>query len=211
TSTELFLRIPLIILILECFKLHFLHIATLMYSDALYYIRLSYVLCHIIISLKKKSSKTKPYFQDWDRLHAAFWDMQAYWNMLERKRKQLERQHIGGQALHSTLPQSIKHIQLDLRDLMSQVSNQMSYMRSSWMKPTSPTARAPLSPENRSQTLWDSRVEGYVILRDLDLYLTKLARDFLLLASKTTASDSPLADVLACLWPPSALNPSRNQ
>lgn len=27
----------------------------------------------------------------------------------------------------------------------------------------------------------------------------------------STASDSPLADVLACLWPPSALNPSRNQ
>ena len=27
----------------------------------------------------------------------------------------------------------------------------------------------------------------------------------------STASDSPLADVLACLWSPSALNPSRNQ
>ncbi|XP_073335716.1 uncharacterized protein [Pagrus major] len=122
---------------------------------------------------------------DWDRLHAAFWDMQAYWNMLERKRKQLEREQMVGQALRNTLPQSIKHIQLDLRDLMSQVSNQMSNMRSSWMKPTSPTAQAPLSPENRAQTLWDSRVEGYVILRDLDLYLIKLARDFLLLASKT--------------------------
>lgn len=72
--------------------------------------------------------------QDWDRLHAAFWDMQAYWNMLERKRKQLERQHIGGQALHSTLPQSIKHIQLDLRDLMSQVSNQVCTVF--WLKST---------------------------------------------------------------------------
>ncbi|XP_055082306.1 uncharacterized protein LOC117381324 isoform X2 [Periophthalmus magnuspinnatus] len=35
-------------------------------------------------------------------------------------------------------------------------------------------------------TQWDSRVEGYIILRDLDLYLIKLARDFLLLATKTT-------------------------
>lgn len=59
----------------------------------------------------------------------------------------------------------------------------MSYMRSSWTKPTSPTA--PLNPQTRSKTVWDSRVEGYIILRDLDLYLTKLARDFLLLALKT--------------------------
>lgn len=59
---------------------------------------------------------------------------------------------------------------------------QMSYMNSSWTKPTS---RTPLNPQTRSKTVWDSRVEGYVILRDLDLYLTKLARDFLLLASKT--------------------------
>ncbi|XP_037604553.1 uncharacterized protein LOC119475692 isoform X1 [Sebastes umbrosus] len=122
---------------------------------------------------------------DWERLHAAFWDMQAYWNMLERKRKQLEREEreqLVARAVGTTLPQSIRHIQLDLRDLMSQVSSQMSYMRNSWTKPTSPT---PLNPQTRSKTEWDSRVEGYIILRDLDLYLTKLARDFLLLASKT--------------------------
>lgn len=57
----------------------------------------------------------------------------------------------------------------------------MSYMESSWIKPTSPTS---MNPES-SKTVWDSRVEGYIILRDLDFYLTKLARDFLLLASKT--------------------------
>ncbi|XP_031176147.1 uncharacterized protein LOC116064909 [Sander lucioperca] len=122
---------------------------------------------------------------DWERLHAAFWDMQAFWNMLEWKRKQLEKEekeHMVVRAFGTTLPQSIRHIQLDLRDLMSQVSSQMSYMKSSWTKPTSPTA---LSPQTRSKTVWDSRVEGYIILRDLDLYLTKLARDFLLLASKT--------------------------
>lgn len=57
-------------------------------------------------------------------------------------------------------------------------------MQSSWTRHTSPTARAPLNPDAGSQTVWDSRVEGYIILRDLELYLTKLARDFLLLASK---------------------------
>lgn len=60
---------------------------------------------------------------------------------------------------------------------------QMSYKNSSWTKPTFPTT--PPNPQTRSKTVWDSRVEGYIVLRDLDLYLTKLARDFLFLASKT--------------------------
>lgn len=153
--------------------------------------------------------------------------MQIYWNMLEWKRKQLEKEEkeqMVGRVVRTTLPWSIKHIQLDLRDLMSQVSSQvstallteirsfcppfnphkdpgrsdtkddtmcfalflqMSYMKSSWTKPASPTVWSPLNAEASFKTVWDSRVEGYVILRDLDLYLTKLARDFLLLASKT--------------------------
>ncbi|XP_040907240.1 uncharacterized protein LOC121190507 isoform X2 [Toxotes jaculatrix] len=119
---------------------------------------------------------------DWERLHAAFKDMQAYWYMLDWKRKQLEKEK-EQTAVRATLPQSMKHVQLDLRDLMSQVSNQMDYMRS--MQQTSPTIQIPLNPETSSKTVWDRRVEGYIILRDLDLYLTKLARDFLLLASKT--------------------------
>ncbi|XP_010730097.1 uncharacterized protein LOC104919725 isoform X2 [Larimichthys crocea] len=121
---------------------------------------------------------------DWERLHGAFKDMQVYWNMLEWKRTQLEREQVTRGAAHNILPHSMKYIQLDLRDLMSQVSNQMSFMQSSWVKHTSPTARAPLNPDTGSKTVWDSRVEGYIILRDLELYLTKLARDFLLLASK---------------------------
>ncbi|XP_034463395.1 uncharacterized protein LOC117774845 [Hippoglossus hippoglossus] len=122
---------------------------------------------------------------DWERLHAALWDMQAYWNKLDWKRKQLEKEENENMAVRTTLPQSIRHIQLDLRDLMSQVTSQMSYMKSSWMRPASLLAQRPLSPEISSKTVWDRRVEGYIILRDLDLYLTKLARDFLLLASKT--------------------------
>lgn len=61
-------------------------------------------------------------------MHAAFWDMQAYWDKLDWKRKQLEKEEkeqMLVQATQTTLPQSIKHIQLDLRDLMNQVSSQV--------------------------------------------------------------------------------------
>ncbi|MED6259183.1 hypothetical protein ATANTOWER_018298 [Ataeniobius toweri] len=119
---------------------------------------------------------------DWDRLHRAFTDIQTYWSMLERKRKQLEKEQ-NVQRMATSLLQSIKHIQLDLRDLMSQVSSQMKVVRSSWVRPTPAAALQNL--QRSSRTVWESRVEGYIILRDLDLYLTKLARDFLLLASKT--------------------------
>uniref|UniRef100_A0A3Q4BM28 Uncharacterized protein n=1 Tax=Mola mola TaxID=94237 RepID=A0A3Q4BM28_MOLML len=115
---------------------------------------------------------------DWERLHAAFWDIQTYRDMLEWKRQQLEeeqKKQMGGHAALNTLPRSIKHIQLDLRDLMNQISSQ----------PTIPPVNVPPNRKTSSKILWDSRVEGYIILRDLDFYLIKLARDFLLLASKT--------------------------
>lgn len=65
----------------------------------------------------------------------------------------------------------------------------MSNIQSSGMKLTPPPGNATLSSESHQKTVWDSRVEGYVILRDLDRYLTKLARDFLLLASKAHAQN----------------------
>ncbi|XP_075343497.1 uncharacterized protein LOC142401930 [Odontesthes bonariensis] len=133
---------------------------------------------------------------DWDRLHAAFWDVRAYWNMLEGKRKQLEneeKEQTVVQSAPTTLPQSIQHIQLDLRELMSKVSRQVSTVfllkSTPHFSPFSPTQTlkevTPKLSGQSTKTLWDSRVEGYIVLRDLDLYLTKLARDFLLLASKT--------------------------
>lgn len=70
--------------------------------------------------------------QDWERLQAAFGDMQSYWNMLEWKRTQLEeeeKEKKRGQQTDresNTLSEKIKYIQLDLRDLMSQVSSQVS-------------------------------------------------------------------------------------
>uniref|UniRef100_A0A3B5K3M8 Ciliary neurotrophic factor n=1 Tax=Takifugu rubripes TaxID=31033 RepID=A0A3B5K3M8_TAKRU len=122
---------------------------------------------------------------DWERLHAALWDIKNYWDMLDKKRKHLEEEgeeaQVVGAVVRNTLPQAIKHIQLDLQDLMPSVS-----VHSNTAKTVSlSSADERHSTNTGPKTVWSSRVEGYVILRDLDLYLTKLARDFLLLASKT--------------------------
>lgn len=54
--------------------------------------------------------------------------MQAYWSKLEWKKKQLEKeesQQMEVPAVGSTLSQSLKNIQLDLKDLMDNVSSQV--------------------------------------------------------------------------------------
>lgn len=49
--------------------------------------------------------------------------------MLDKKRKQLEEEgeeaQVVGAVVRHTLPQAIKHIQLDLQDLMHQLSSQV--------------------------------------------------------------------------------------
>lgn len=120
---------------------------------------------------------------DRERLHAAVSDMQTFWSMLDWKRKQM-----AALATH-VLPQSFEHIQFDLRDLMSQVNNEMGYIGSMSVKPYTTSVRS-MNAESNTWMEWDSRVEGYIILRDLDLYLTKLARDFLLLATKATPTQT---------------------
>ncbi|XP_072301769.1 interleukin-27 subunit alpha [Eucyclogobius newberryi] len=116
---------------------------------------------------------------DEERLGAALSDMQAFRSMLDWKREQL-----SYAETQSTLPGSFQHIGCDLRDLIRQVNNQKNYIGST-ERPR--TTRGPGGiVRSSSRTQWDSRVEGYIILRDLDLYLIKLARDFLLLANKTT-------------------------
>lgn len=61
----------------------------------------------------------------------------------------------------------------------------MKNIQRTQIKPTPTPGNAAPARDTGPKTVWSSRVEGYIILRDLDLYLTKLARDFLLLASKT--------------------------
>lgn len=66
---------------------------------------------------------------------------------------------------------------------------QMGYIGSMSVKPYTTSVRS-MNAESNTWMEWDSRVEGYIILRDLDLYLTKLARDFLLLATKATPTQT---------------------
>ncbi|KAJ0004386.1 hypothetical protein NQD34_010600 [Periophthalmus magnuspinnatus] len=117
---------------------------------------------------------------DSERLGTALWDMQAFKSMLQWKREQL-----SSEDTHSTLPQSFQNIEYDIRDLIINVNNQMNYTGRTYTRPyTTRGHRGVVRSSHHTQ--WDSRVEGYIILRDLDLYLIKLARDFLLLATKTT-------------------------
>ncbi|CAL9685720.1 unnamed protein product [Knipowitschia caucasica] len=113
---------------------------------------------------------------DEERLGTALWDVQVFWDILKWKREQLT-----AADSHSPLHQSMQHIECDLRDLTRQVIHQMNHTGST----RAPVGRT-VSVRSGSRTRWDSRVEGYIILRDLNLYLTKLARDFLLLATKAS-------------------------
>ncbi|CAB1352669.1 unnamed protein product [Coregonus sp. 'balchen'] len=136
--------------------------------------------------------------KDWERLSAASRDLHTFWAHLDMKRKEMEGDKVEQRAAHRmgsmgkaklTIPESIQCIQTDLRDLMTKVNFQLRYVNSSSVSPTSPPALThPVSPsashQAPSKSLWNSRLEGYVILRDLERYLTKLARDFILLKTK---------------------------
>lgn len=78
--------------------------------------------------------------QNWDRLYIAIRDMQVYWNMLEWKRKQQEMGDKEQMGAKTTLSQRIRCIQLDLRDLMTQVSSQVSTLKDFFLKYTEVTA-----------------------------------------------------------------------
>ncbi|CAB1316316.1 unnamed protein product [Coregonus sp. 'balchen'] len=136
--------------------------------------------------------------KDWERLSAASRDLHTFWAHLDMKRREMEREEVGQGAAHGmgrsgkakpTIPESIQCILTDLRDLMTKVNFQLRCVNSSSVSPISPPALTgavspPSSHQAPSKSLWTSRLEGYVILRDLERYLTKLARDFHLLKTK---------------------------
>ncbi|XP_046906410.1 uncharacterized protein LOC124488015 [Hypomesus transpacificus] len=138
--------------------------------------------------------------KDWERLTGASRDLNTYWSQLDRKRKQMEMEKERTMMSHGskaasrnppTLPQSFSRIQREISDLVNQVNFQLRFVKVSPVSTTSPpkltgSATPPASTAPPQQTLWLSRLEGYVILRDLERYLVKLTRDFLLLASKQT-------------------------
>ncbi|XP_023867436.1 cardiotrophin-2-like [Salvelinus sp. IW2-2015] len=142
--------------------------------------------------------------KDWERLSAASQDLHTFWAHLDMKRKEMEVDKVEQRAAHwmgtrgkakTTIPQGIHRIQTDLRDLMTKVNFQLRCVNSSSVSPTSPpTLTRAVSPSSShqalSKSLWTSRLEGYVILRDLERYLTKLARDFILLKTKHSGPPS---------------------
>uniref|UniRef100_A0A4W4EXR4 Ciliary neurotrophic factor n=1 Tax=Electrophorus electricus TaxID=8005 RepID=A0A4W4EXR4_ELEEL len=133
--------------------------------------------------------------QDMQRLYIASHNLRTFWEHLEAQRQKLELEGEEGREHQSqrrnkrarpqlSLAQSILIVQLDLRDLLKQVSFQ-SPNPSPTSSPTSHSRSAsPASSSSSGSSRWVSRLEGYVILRDLELYLGRLARDYTLLSAK---------------------------
>ncbi|CAL8362424.1 unnamed protein product [Lota lota] len=127
--------------------------------------------------------------EDRERLREASNSLHIYWTMLQWKREQIlaEENHQGalrGGEGELNLSESLHHVQLDLRDLMRRLRTLLESVNSSEVDPTdSQSITLPLIHHRGNQTVWVRRLEVYVILRDLDLYLTKTARDLLLLAA----------------------------
>uniref|UniRef100_A0A3B4C3Z3 Ciliary neurotrophic factor n=1 Tax=Pygocentrus nattereri TaxID=42514 RepID=A0A3B4C3Z3_PYGNA len=149
--------------------------------------------------------QTWRHMEDSERLSIASRNLLTFWAHLESQCQKLEldmqneRESAAERAMqkrnkrgrpHLSLTQSMRAIQLDLRDLMRQVNFQAS--SSGDVSQTSTTTAASrkeqpkLTAEVSQPTRWVSRLEGYVILRDLERYLSRLARDYTLLKEDFT-------------------------
>ncbi|CAL8307888.1 unnamed protein product [Gadus morhua 'NCC'] len=131
-----------------------------------------------------------------ERLSEASDSLQIYWGVLQGMREQIlaENHHPGtpqGGRTALSLPNSLHHVQLDLRDLMRRLQTLLeSVSRSEEDRAPADSHSVPRPSVRRrgGQTAWLRRLEVYVVLRDLDLYLTKTARDLLLLEARRHGS-----------------------
>uniref|UniRef100_A0A673N559 Uncharacterized protein n=1 Tax=Sinocyclocheilus rhinocerous TaxID=307959 RepID=A0A673N559_9TELE len=125
------------------------------------------------------------HMQDTERLRLASHNLQTFWTHLEVHRQQLERerdatkgrreQRRGKRAKpQSTLRQRFVSLQIDLRDLMKQVNSQVQ---------VTTVLQTPTRTDNPQTSRWIQHLRGYVILRDLERYLSRLARDYAVLVS----------------------------
>ncbi|XP_039610947.1 uncharacterized protein LOC120530588 [Polypterus senegalus] len=120
----------------------------------------------------------------------------SYWlNMEEGKRIQLIikdlkvfQSHIEAKCLYeeqhlhqSQLVQDLQLIKCDISDLVFQMHLQLKSLN----VPV-PVVSEPLVPKSllNPQLEWNSKLQGYIILRDLEQYLGKVVRDFTFLKSK---------------------------
>ncbi|XP_072326333.1 uncharacterized protein [Scyliorhinus torazame] len=118
--------------------------------------------------------------QDGERLQQNWEDLQVFWMHVDAKRI-----HELGQTEGSPLAHSIEGISLDLRDLIYQLSRQISALNSTSPKPLDLTLPSNiLNPDYD----WHSKLQGYIIFRDLETYLNKVVRDFILLKTKYRTS-----------------------
>uniref|UniRef100_A0AAY4CP92 Uncharacterized protein n=1 Tax=Denticeps clupeoides TaxID=299321 RepID=A0AAY4CP92_9TELE len=141
------------------------------------------------------------YIQDTERLNVASEGLQTFWTHLESHRKLLnEDTNRGRRSVEDqSLSQSFWNIQIDIRDLVKQVDVQLNRAKlevgSSESAPCpscepseGQTHRATTKPVQIAETLpsslWARRLKGYIILRDLDRFLVRLARDLIFLKAK---------------------------
>ncbi|KAG9351645.1 hypothetical protein JZ751_022896 [Albula glossodonta] len=129
--------------------------------------------------------------QDSERLSVASKDLQTFLVHLDMRRQQMEREksHHRGKR-RPGLTQAMLSIQKDLKDLIRQINSQLGRLNSTTLShaPSSsvPLPQPPPTPLLPLQDLWSSRQLGYIILRDLERYLGKLARDFIILRTCST-------------------------
>uniref|UniRef100_A0A671L8Z3 Uncharacterized LOC107663373 n=1 Tax=Sinocyclocheilus anshuiensis TaxID=1608454 RepID=A0A671L8Z3_9TELE len=143
------------------------------------------------------------HMQDTERLRLASHNLQTFWTHLEVQRQQLERERDATNERReqrrgkrgkpqSTLRQSFVSLQIDLRDLMKQVNSQVQKTSVSLPQPTLASAGFIFtggSVDTQQTTTaetssWIQHLRGYVILRDLERYLSRLARDYAVLQAK---------------------------
>ncbi|XP_078404032.1 cardiotrophin-2 [Cetorhinus maximus] len=114
--------------------------------------------------------------QDIERLQQNWKDLQVFWIHVDAKRI-----HELTQTQGSVLVDSIEAISLDIRDLVSQLNRQLSALNSTSPEPLDLTLPNNILNPNYE---WQSKLQGYIIFRDLETYLNKVVRDFTLLKAK---------------------------
>ncbi|XP_036392427.1 cardiotrophin-2-like [Megalops cyprinoides] len=134
------------------------------------------------------------HMQDVERLGLAARDLRSFWVHLDLQRRQIEEERGERKGQRNRLIQAVLAIQVDLQKLAHQINSQLRYLWSvastrplpcPLSGPThSPPEKLLLLPQFLPPETWCRRLQGYVILRDLERYLAKLSRDFTLLKSR---------------------------
>ncbi|KAJ8343077.1 hypothetical protein SKAU_G00330050 [Synaphobranchus kaupii] len=126
--------------------------------------------------------------QDLERLNTASKDLHTFWAHLDIRRHQMEtfwESHtVNKKAMY--LIKAMSGIQRHLQDLIGQVDSQLGSLNSGSLPSSSPAPKVLTHPTYvpPKQDLWSNRRQGYIVLRDLERYLVKLARDFILLKAR---------------------------